>query len=73
MTNYDKVTKSMTIERLAQLGVKMVNVDNRRLFYMTSTGQLYPLDTYEEAIAHELRWLNEEIEEEQYSTEPTEK
>lgn len=57
MKNYDKVMEAMCPELLAELGVKLVNVDNRRLFYMTSSGQLFSMDDYSSAIQHEYNWL----------------
>ena len=62
MKTYDKIMKGMTPEEMAELGVKLVNVDNRRLFYMTSTGQLYPTNAYEAALQHEYNWLMEDDE-----------
>lgn len=56
-TNYELVMENMTPEKLAEMGVKMVSVNNRSLFYMTTTGQLYPLEEYEAALKHEYRWL----------------
>ena len=57
MSNYEILMQQMTPERMAELGVKLVNVDNRRLFYMTSSGQLYPMDEYQNALQHEYNWL----------------
>lgn len=57
MKNYDKVMEAMCPELLAELGVKLVNVDNRRLFYMTSSGQLFSMDDYGSALQHEYNWL----------------
>ena len=55
--NYDILMAQMTPERMAELGVKMVNVDNRRLFYMTSSGQLFTVEDYQAALQHEYNWL----------------
>ena len=57
MRNYDKMMQSMTPEGLAALNVKLVSVDNRRLYYMTSSGQLYTMDNYGAALNHEFNWL----------------
>lgn len=56
-TNYEIMMENMTPERMAELGVKLVNIDNRRLFYMTSSGQLYTMDDYQSALQHEYNWL----------------
>lgn len=57
MRTYEKIMQTMTPEVMAELGVKLINVDNRRLFYVTSSGQLYPIEHYNEAVAHEYNWL----------------
>ena len=56
-TNYEIVMENMTPEIMAEYGVKLVNVDNRRLFYMTSSGQLFTPDAYMEALQFEYNWL----------------
>lgn len=57
MTNYEKVMKEMTAERLAEVNVKLVTVNSRNLFYMTSTGQLFLPEQYEAAVRYEYAWL----------------
>lgn len=57
MKNYDSIMKSMTPEMLAELGVKLVSINNGPLYYMTSSGQLFHLDQYQDAIRHEYNWL----------------
>lgn len=57
MRNYDAVMKQMTPAALAEVNVKLVIVDNRRLFYMTSSGQLFNQNEYEKAVQHEYNWL----------------
>lgn len=57
MCNYDVVMKNMTPEAMAELGVKLVNVDNRQLFYLTSSGQLFNTNNYNGALQHEYNWL----------------
>lgn len=69
MKNYDKLMEMMTPELLAELGVKQVNVDNRRLFYMTSSGQLFNIDDYGAAYAHEYNWLMKDEDSEQTAEE----
>lgn len=69
MKNYDKLMEMMTPELLAELGVKQVNVDNRRLFYMTSSGQLFNIEDYAAAYAHEYNWLMNDEDSEKASDE----
>lgn len=57
MTNYEKVMKEMTVERMAEVNVKLVTVNSRNLFYMTSTGQLFLPEQYEAAVRYEYAWL----------------
>jgi hypothetical protein len=57
MKNFDTIMKNMTVERMAELGVKLVNVNGRDSYYMTSTGQLYTMADYESAVQHEYNWL----------------
>lgn len=57
MKNFDTIMQGMTIERLAEMGVKLVNINGRENYYMTSTGQLYALNDYEAAVRHEYNWL----------------
>lgn len=57
MTNYEKVMKEMTVERMAEVNVKLVTVNSRNLFYMTSTGQLFLPEQYEAAVRYEYGWL----------------
>lgn len=55
--NYDMIMRQMTPELLAEKNVHLVTVDNRRLFYMTSSGQLFNNTDYDAAIQHEYQWL----------------
>lgn len=57
MTNFKKVIDNLTPEALAELGVRLINVNSRELYYMTSTGQLFHTNNYEAALQHEYRWL----------------
>lgn len=56
-SNYELIMENMTPERMAELGVKLVNVDNRQLFYLTSSGQLFNVNDYQMAVNHEYMWL----------------
>lgn len=57
MKNYDKIMNGMTPEIMAELGVKLVSVNNRDLYYMTSSGQLFYTSDYQSAVQHEFNWL----------------
>lgn len=57
MRNYDVIMEKMTPEILAEKGVHLISVDNRRLFYMTSSGQLFNTNQFEAAMQHEYAWL----------------
>ncbi len=57
MRNYEAMMQQMTPELLAEKNVHLVTVDNRRLFYMTSSGQLFNNTDYEAAVRHEYNWL----------------
>ena len=56
-TVYEIVTASMTPQKLANLGVKLISVNNRDLFWVTSMGQLYDYKAYEQAMQDEYSWL----------------
>lgn len=58
MKNYDTLMEKMTPEKMAEMNVHLVTVDNKRLLYMTSPGQLFPIDKFEDAVKYELAWLN---------------
>ena len=55
--NYDIMMKQMTPEQLAEKNVHLVTVDNRRLYYMTSSGQLFNNTDFDAAVRHEYQWL----------------
>ncbi len=57
MTNFEKNMNAMTPEIMAELGVKLVIINNRDLFYLTSSGQLFPTNDYQAALIHEYNWL----------------
>lgn len=56
-SNYKIMMEQMTPEALAEKNVHLVTVDNRRLFYMTSSGQLFNSNQFEAAVQHEYAWL----------------
>ena len=57
MRNYEAMMQQMTPELLAEKNVRLVTVDNRSLFYLTSSGQLFNSTDYEAAVHHEYNWL----------------
>ena len=57
MTNYNTILTSMTPEKMAELGVKLIHVNNRELYYVTSSGQLFNIADYDRALIHEYNWL----------------
>lgn len=61
MRVFDKLLETMTVETLADLGTKLINVNNRQLYYITSSGQMFDYEHYQEALNHEYRWLLQEI------------
>lgn len=61
MNNYELIMQHMTIERMAELNVKLTILDNRRILYLTSSGQLFTLDQYANAVNHEYNWLKAQV------------
>lgn len=59
MKNYDKIMKEMTPERFAQIGVKPAVINGNEVFYMSSSGQLFPFtnEGLQRAVNFEYRWL----------------
>ena len=57
MTNFEKTMRAMTPEIMAELGTKLVVINNRDVFYLTSSGQLFPTDDYQAALRYEYNWL----------------
>ena len=62
MTNYSKLLANMTPEKLAQLNVHMIIVNQSQPFYMTSTGQLFDFNHLADAVKYEYNWLTKELE-----------
>lgn len=56
-TIYAAIMASMTPEKLADLGVKLIYVNNSDLFWVTSVGQLYPFSNRAQAVEAEYTWL----------------
>lgn len=72
MTNYELFMQNMTPEILANIHTQLVCVNNESLFYMTSTGQLFPTDKHADAVKFEYDWLTSAVPE-QESTPQVEK
>ena len=56
-TIYDVVMANMTPDTLADLGVKLISVNNSELYWVTSAGQLYGFNARAQALAAERAWL----------------
>ena len=56
-TVYEVVMASMTPQKLANLGVKLISVNNMELFWVTSVGQLYEFGAHDVAVQAEFNWL----------------
>ena len=56
-TVYEALMRTMTAEQLAIMGVNLVQVNGEQLFWLTSTGQLYPFNAKMQAIEAEYKWL----------------
>jgi hypothetical protein len=54
---YDIVMANMTPEKLADMGVRLIYVNNSELFWVTSGGQLYPFNDRAHAVEAEYNWL----------------
>lgn len=62
MRNYDAIMQTMTPEKMAEMNVKLVTVNNTNLFYMTSSGQLFNTNQYNDAVVYEYNWLTNDPE-----------
>lgn len=69
MTFYDQLMKNMTIDQMATLTCKMVTVNGNQIFYMSSSGQLFPPSQIERAYEFEKRLLSQEIPQEEKASE----
>jgi hypothetical protein len=54
---YDVVMANMTIDKLADMGVRLIYVNNSDLFWVTSSGQLYAFNDRTHAVEAEYNWL----------------
>lgn len=64
MTKFEKFKNNLTIDSLAQLGVKLIVVNNETPYYITTSGQLYPMthNGLANAIIHEKKFWSEDEE-----------
>ncbi len=56
-TIYGVVMANMTIDKLADMGVRLIYVNNSDLFWVTSAGQLYAFNDRIHAVEAERNWL----------------
>lgn len=73
MTRFDNFIKGLSIEDFSKMVVKAVVVNNMDLYYLTSSGQLYPYNTngYNQALKHEIMFWSQEISTDTGSANPT--
>lgn len=57
MTNFEKLLNSLTPENITEMSVKLITVNNSQLFWVTSSGQLFPYEDRESAVRYEYNWL----------------
>ena len=60
-TVYETKLASMTIAEMANLGVKLISVNNDSLFWVTSFGQMYKFDERSKAFEAECLWLMSKV------------
>lgn len=60
MTNFEKFKEEITPEDLARMTVKLCLLNDSEHYYVTSTGQLYPMNGQglKQAIEHEIAFWN---------------
>lgn len=65
MTLYEKTMKEMTAEKFAMLNVKPAVMNGNEMFYVTSSGQLFPFTSegLQNAVNYQFQILNQEIKE----------
>ncbi len=56
-TIYEAIMRTMNAEQFAVMGVQMVQINGEQLFWMTSTGQLFPFNAKLKAVEAEYAWL----------------
>ena len=63
MTRFEKILKTMTLEELIDLNVKLITVNDHQLFWVTSSGQLFNYHDRESALSYEYAYLTQEMDE----------
>ena len=63
MTRFDELKQKLTVEEFARMVVKVAIINNTEPYYVTSTGQLYPMTSegLQMAINHEIKFWNQEL------------
>lgn len=63
MNRFDKFKENLTYEAFAKMLVKLCIINNNELFYVTTSGQLYPFtpEGYRSAILHETDYWCQEL------------
>lgn len=63
MTQFEKLKETLTVEQFASMTVKLAIMNGSDPFYVTTTGQLYPMNQkgLDAAIRHEIRFWNSEF------------
>lgn len=71
MTRFDEFKQTLTAEEFARMVVKVVIINNAESYYVTSTGQLYPMTTegFQMAVNHEIQFWNQELTQKENDTE----
>lgn len=65
MTLYEKTMKEMTVEKLALMNVKPAVMNGSEMFYVTTSGQLFPFtnEGLQNAVNYQFQIFNQEIKE----------
>lgn len=65
MTLYEKTMQEMTAEKFAMLNVKPAVMNGSEMFYVTTSGQLFPFtnEGLQNAVNYQFQILNQEIKE----------
>ena len=60
MTNFENLIKNLKVEDFARMIVKIAIINNSEPYYVTSSGQLYPMNPegYNAAVEHETNFWN---------------
>lgn len=63
MTQFEKLKETLTVEQFASMTVKLAIMNGSDPYYVTTTGQLYPMNQrgLDAAIRHETQFWNSEL------------